>query len=380
MAMFARYQLGWPVGSRRRAFGALAMFAIGVFGAPAQAAKFQDPLDSAARRFADIAALARQPIMALAPAGKRIVAVGLRGLIIFSDDQGLSWRQAAVPVQSDLLSVVFVNDKKGWAVGHEGVILATDDGGSRWIKQFDGRQAQQQLVAHYQRHIDAGKAGTQKYLDQVKLNTQAGPSLPYLDVYFENEHIGYAVGSFGMIVKTFDGGKSWLPWLEHVDNDEFSNLNAIREVGGRLFIAGEKGSIFRLEPAGDRFARTATGYQGSFFGIDGDAHFVVSYGLRGTAYRSADAGATWQLLRTGTSNTITGGMVTSKGQLILVNDGGSALSSVDGGKTFASMKVPATMQFTAVAAAGDQALVFTGQQGIARMPRALSHSTTGTQP
>ncbi|MCD7083180.1 hypothetical protein LRQ11_32305, partial [Pseudomonas sp. MAFF 311095] len=50
-------------------------------------------------------------------AGKRLVAVGDRGHILYSDDQGSTWTQAKVPTRQLLTAVFFVDDKQGWAVG-----------------------------------------------------------------------------------------------------------------------------------------------------------------------------------------------------------------------------------------------------------------------
>ena len=58
-----------------------------------------------------------------------------------SNDGGATWQQSKVPVSSDLTAVYFVNDRKGWAVGHDGVILATSDGGAPWTLQLDGVRA-----------------------------------------------------------------------------------------------------------------------------------------------------------------------------------------------------------------------------------------------
>ncbi|WP_295719731.1 YCF48-related protein, partial [uncultured Halovibrio sp.] len=74
-------------------------------------------------------------------AGERLVAVGERGHIVYSDNGGESWTQAEVPVSTTLTGVDFPegNTEEGWAVGHSGVILHTSDGGETWNNQFDGR-------------------------------------------------------------------------------------------------------------------------------------------------------------------------------------------------------------------------------------------------
>src|SRR5262245_46588487 len=61
----------------------------------------------------------RSLLNGLARAGDRIVAVGQRGHVLYSDDAGQQWQQADVPVSSDLVSVAFVDAKRGWAVGHD---------------------------------------------------------------------------------------------------------------------------------------------------------------------------------------------------------------------------------------------------------------------
>jgi len=40
--------------------------------------------------------------------GQRVVAVGQRGHVLFSDDTGKSWQQAEVPVSADLVAATFL--------------------------------------------------------------------------------------------------------------------------------------------------------------------------------------------------------------------------------------------------------------------------------
>src|SRR5262249_31694175 len=54
--------------------------------------------------------------------GNRVVAVGDRGYIVYSDDNGMSWSRAKAPAAPLLTAVEFVDAKLGWAVGHDSVI------------------------------------------------------------------------------------------------------------------------------------------------------------------------------------------------------------------------------------------------------------------
>jgi photosystem II stability/assembly factor-like uncharacterized protein len=45
-----------------------------------------------------------------------------------------------------------------------------------------------------------------------------GADKPFLDVWFEDEKKGFAIGAFNLILRTEDGGKTWTPWLDRIDN------------------------------------------------------------------------------------------------------------------------------------------------------------------
>jgi photosystem II stability/assembly factor-like uncharacterized protein len=116
-----------------------ALFAgLALLAAPPLSVAFQDPLDTPAVMDARAP---RSLLNDIVLAGKRLVAVGQRGHIVYSDDHGKHWTQAAVPVSSDLTAVSFPTPMMGWAVGHDGVVLATKDGGVTWARQLDGRAA-----------------------------------------------------------------------------------------------------------------------------------------------------------------------------------------------------------------------------------------------
>src|SRR5690606_11985141 len=80
-------------------------------------------------------------------AGNRLVAVGQRGHIVYSDDEGQTWHQGSVPVSTTLTAVQFPTPTKGWAVGHGGVILHSADAGQTWEKQLDGIAANNMVIA-----------------------------------------------------------------------------------------------------------------------------------------------------------------------------------------------------------------------------------------
>jgi len=135
---------------------------------------------------------AKSLILDVVHAGTRLVAVGDRGHILYSDDQGKTWTQAKVPTRQLLTAVYFVDDKHGWAVGHDAQILASEDGGLTWSKQFED------------------------------LKREA----PLLDVWFQDVNHGVAVGAYGALLETTDGGKNWQDVSDRLDNQDQFHLNA----------------------------------------------------------------------------------------------------------------------------------------------------------
>lgn len=317
-------------------------------GYAASGTGFQDPLSTSAVKIDGALKLEQQPILAVAMANGRVIGVGLRGLIVLSDNGGATWRQAQVPVQSDLTAVSFPTKTRGWAVGHDGVILTTRDAGETWSKQLDGKMATSLLTEYYQKRIDAGDANMQRYLAHVKLNDARGSAtLPYLSVCFENEQTGYAVGSFGSILVTQDGGKTWEPWLHNVDNEKFLNLNEMRRISSNLYMVGEHGIIWKLDKAKQRFNAVATGYRGSFFSIEGSGEKLLAVGLGGAIFRSTNGGTSWQSVSIGTHATLTAITATRDGLLPLIASQDGELFIGDAGwQVFRTLPADRRMPFT----------------------------------
>ena len=316
----------WPL-----AAGAMLALALGMWADIAQAA--------AAEEYSSESAKASQSLLIdAAHAGQRLVVVGDRGHILFSDDQGKTWTQARVPTRQLLTAVFFLDDKRGWAVGHDAQILTSNDGGATWTKQFED------------------------------LSREA----PLLDIAFLDAQHGFAVGAYGALLETADGGQHWQDVGERLDNPDQLHLNGIAVVkDGGLFIVGEQGSMYRSSDNGQTWAKVESPYEGSLFGVIGtaSARTLLAYGLRGNLFRSTDFGDSWQpiALKAARGNLefgLASATLLDDGSLVLVGNGGSVLRSHDDGQTFSVYNRADRIALAGVSGLADGGLLLVGQGGV----------------
>jgi photosystem II stability/assembly factor-like uncharacterized protein len=233
--------------------------------------------------------------------GSEVVAVGERGAIIHSADNGRTWQRSASPVRTTLTGVDFAPlaaPRLGWAVGHDALIVVTTDGGRTWVKQYQGENLQD------------------SFLDVLALDAQRV----------------IAVGAYGLFVITTDGGKTW---SRNKINDDDYHLNRItRGPAGTLYVAGEHGTLLRSSDAGTTWAPIAAPYDGSFYGIVSlDRHTLLAHGLRGRVYLTVDDGRSWQRVTSPTEGLIATAVKLKSNHVVLAGQARTMIESRDNGKT-----------------------------------------------
>jgi photosystem II stability/assembly factor-like uncharacterized protein len=308
--------------------------ALGLLGAArAGESGFKDPLDVPAT----VVATNREIVLTgLALAGNRLVMVGPRGVILYEDlpaPPDARPVQANVPVGSDLTALRFVDAKVGYAVGHDGVILGTNDGGATWDKRLDGRDVPKIIADYYA----ANPATDPAIARQAERFATGGADLHFLDTWFEDADHGFAIGSFNLILRTEDGGRSWKPWLDRTDNPGGLHLQAIAPIDGSVYLVGEQGLIRKLDPAAKKFVSMPSPYKGTLFGIIGGKGTILAYGLRGHAFVSHDGAATWQESKVGVTDSIAAGTMLPDGRVLLATLAGDLLTSSDSGGSFTAV-------------------------------------------
>ncbi|WP_144393409.1 WD40/YVTN/BNR-like repeat-containing protein [Pleionea sediminis] len=270
----------------------------------------------------------------------KLVAVGERGHVLLSDNQGKSWRQVITPTRSTLTAVTFVDDKIGFAVGHQQVIIKTADGGETWELQFENSED-----IYY-------------------------PAL--FDVWFSDAEKGIAVGAYGLYLSTNDGGENWefvdqeslgdpdfgLPHFYSLDYDSKKN---------RLYMAGELGFLAVSEDLGENWESLESPYEGSFFnvGVTPSGSLQVM-GLRGHLFRSADDGESWEEIETNSIASINNMLSIGGSQLAYFSVDGVMLFSNDDGMSVKSVQTVDRNGLMNGVKTGINTLVVVGAKGIDR--------------
>lgn len=327
-------------------------------------------------------------LLDIAKAGKRLVAVGERGHIIYSDDKGLSWQQVDSPTSVTLTAVYFPTPEKGWAVGHDGVVLHTDDGGLTWGMQLNGFEeiklnlthAKMLLSAKETEFVDAtaeakealsGELKELKYqCESMEADYKGGVCCdPLLDVWFKDEEEGFVIGAYGLFFHTSDGGVNWTPWWDRVNNPDKLHLNAIAATDDILYIAGESGILFRSLDDGKSWESLESPYGGSFLGIvaSQNDNFVIAFGIGGKMVYSVDRGKSWKLIQTRAGAALSGGIVQENGHALIVSYSGVIMVGPDRSGSF-TPKRAGGVGWNAVVDVGDSHIVLVGLRGVKRIP------------
>ncbi|MNZ22930.1 Ycf48-like protein precursor [compost metagenome] len=317
--------------------------------------------------------------------GDRLVLVGAGGHILLRDADG-GVRQADVPVELLLTAVHFVDAQNGWAVGHDGVILHSTDGGQRWQKQLDGRAIGKLMVAWAEAEVARLEAASAAApddqalasalddaafaLDDARAGAEAGPSRPLLDVWFRTAREGWAVGAYGMLVHTTDGGRNWA-FLPGLDNPERLHLNAVLGLAdGSLLVAGEGGRLHRSADGGQHWQASEPITPASLYKLmalrDGR---VLALGFGGTLLSSRDQGASWQQLTLPAKASLYGGEQFADGSLLLVGQGGLLLHSRDLVR-FHTWSAAGKAPWLGAAALAGERLALVGSGGLRVLPLA----------
>lgn len=264
--------------------------------------------------------------------GTRQVAVGERGTILLSDDQGSSWQEAAVKPKRHvtLTSLVAVSAEELLAVGHDGLILRSQDAGSSWR--------------------------------EVRYDAELGE--PLLGVWAADGNQVLAFGSFGKFYQSDDAGLSWRTLPLEVDSAHLNGMDGGAD--GRRMLVGEQGLVLRTFDHGQHWQTLPAFYNGSLFGVIRlSADRWVTYGMRGHVFVSDNFGESWEEVKTGSQLPLYGHVRLPDKAGVLIVGAGSTLVSLDSRGRFVGARREAGQgTLTSAIVIGGRQLLVGGEHGV----------------
>lgn len=215
---------------------------------------------------------------------------GANGQILHSAN-GRNWVLQKSGVDVTLLSISFVNNKKGFCVGFGGTLLKTDDGGNRWVKvPVDTKYCITGIkFLSENRGIATGEFGKILVTDDGGSHWKLAPGkemdfiLQAIDA-FDGKDV-WLVGEFGKVLHSADAGRTW----KNVDvGAEEYTLFGVRVIDkNRIAITSMDGLLFVTENGGKSWKKIVINdFQAQLFGVEpvsaGDIYVYGNGGLSKT--------------------------------------------------------------------------------------------------
>jgi photosystem II stability/assembly factor-like uncharacterized protein len=180
------------------------------------------------------------------------------------------WTEQKSNTLAWLHAVYFVNEKKGWVVGGNGVILATNDGGATWTSLK--RPTEDKLLDVFFRNENEGWLICESNFYQLK----------------EGEPLSY-------LLRTTDGGTTWQRVNLEGVNREARLSRFIIGPDGKGWLIGEAGTLYATRDGGKTWLSQTP--PSRFLLLGGamlDAHQSWLVGAGSTIVYTYDGGATWR--------------------------------------------------------------------------------------
>lgn len=236
--------------------------------------------------------------------------------------------------------------KNGYATGGAGYILETTDGGGTWKKMESGTIAGLFGIGISGDHrIVVGQQGTVLVQQDGKwVPGKSNSDKRLLNVDVNASGLAVAVGEFGTILRSKDGGATWEPkvldWASYRDDGYEPHIYSVDvQDNGRIVLGAEFSYVLVSEDGGETFTLANKGEK-SIFAMhmlaDGTGYAA---GQEGLVMKTSDNGATWTALKSGSTANLFGIWASSQGEIVATGMR-ALLRSSDGGTTFSSSNDP----------------------------------------
>ena len=277
--------------------------------------------------------------------------VGNGGLMLKTSDGGKTWEKVEVDMRppgagqrpggggggppagfgrggpAPLYNIYFINENVGYITGGRGTILKTEDGGKTWARKMA-------------RSDTPGRGGR-----------PGGIRANLMGIQMINETTGFIAGSENTILKTTDGGETWIGSSERARVGETrNNLENILFVSPTTgWVIGSFGTLLHTTDGGENWEKRDPGFDNNLFGI----HFLDENtgwicGQEGLILHTTDGGATWNQQKTESYDDLHDIIFVDAMVGWAVGGYNSVLHTTDGGQTWTVSNIPGGATFKGV--------------------------------
>jgi len=226
--------------------------------------------------------------------------VGNDGLILRSTNGGLSWTSINSGVSHHLNSVFFLDANRVYAVGNNGTFLRSTDGGITWSKISTSTTTN--LTGVYFTSWDIGYLiGSNTFMRTVNggdnWQRKSGGSEFNSSIKFKNANVGYiASGPFGRFYKCTNPLTDFnnVGWAQVKSSNESSDrLNGLAFYNDVIISVGSFGIILKSSDSGKTWGQKDRGHIKAVLSIEFfDENFGIAVGEE-ALLKTQDGGKTW---------------------------------------------------------------------------------------
>lgn len=301
-----------------------------------------------------------------ATGGRRSVGRGPgSAAMLFTNDGGKTWIPQNVNSQNPISSVYFADNNDGWAFGIDAV-LKTQDNGRTWEQMFPAPEQRSEQGAEQAPPGPPrrrGPSGLQKAVfagpgnlwginsmgrivriadDGRSMVPVEAPAARLTDIDFASPDEGCAVGEYGAILTTSDGGKSWVSRVKI----KADTLRSIAPVSDEIiWCVGSDGVIYKSDDGGQNWQAVDIGVKADFQAISfvdanngwmlarisAPGSFRGGGEVTGIVLKTSDGGVTWSEQLRGPEYPMLSISVVDPQNAYMGGSGGIALGTNDGG-------------------------------------------------
>lgn len=285
----------------------------------------------------------------------------------------------------DLNTVYFLDSKRGWIGGDDGLVLATNDAGGHWAVQSVGgasavndiyfRDKENGYLLTGNRIFQSRDAGLTWREAHVFDQSRFGGVPELYSVRFSGKNKGWIVGSISkgdavvdsLVLRTEDGGASWRRTTAPM-HGELIHLDFVNDHRG--WIVGADGTVLATTDDGETWFIQRSGTKSDLYHVDfKNENRGWAVGQKGTILRTVDGGGTWLQALIPFRNTLLSIQFVDEKRGWLVGRGGLIMRSEDGGISWVQQSTGTTQHLYSLFVENKNAWVVGGDGSVLQFAR-----------